>query len=362
MSRDRTRYPQPYPWAAVDSVEQLEDLLSEPTDAVCATLARLDGDLIFLGVGGKMGPTLARMAKRADQANGSRPGRRILGVSRFSTPGERERMEAHGVETVVCDLLDPEQVDRLPDVPNVVFMTGMKFGSSADSASAARTWAMNSYLPGRVSEKYRHSRLVAFSTGNVYGMSPVHLGGSLESDTLRPQGEYAQSCLGRERLFEHFSRRYNIATAILRLNYAAELRYGVLVDVARKVHAGEPVGLAMGHFNALWQGDANAMALCAFGHVACPPFVVNLAGPELLSVRRVAEEFGRLLGRPVHFEASELGVSADAFLSNGQLGHRLFGYPRVGPSQMMAWVADWMSRGMPALDRPTHFEIRDGNF
>ena len=350
MNRDRGRYL----WAAVESVEQLEDLLSEPTESVRETLARLDGDLVFLGVGGKMGPTLARMAKRADQANGTR--RRVLGVSRFSTPGERERLEAHGVETVACDLLDAGQLDRLPDAANIVFMTGMKFGSAAN---AARTWAMNSYLPGLVCEKYRRSRLVAFSTGNVYGLSPVHLGGSLESDSPRPQGEYAQSCLGRERLFEYFSRQYNLSMAVLRLNYATELRYGVLGDVARKVAAGTPVGLAMGHFNALWQADANAMTLCAFDHLSSPPFVVNLAGPELLSVRRVAEEFGRLLGKAVRFEGTESG---DAFLSNGQLGHRLFGYPRVGPSQMIAWVADWVSRGMPALDRPTHFEVRDGNF
>jgi uncharacterized protein YbjT (DUF2867 family) len=176
---------------------------------------------------------------------------------------------------------------------------------------------------------------------------------------LRPLGEYSQSCLGRERILEYCSRTDNLPTVLLRLNYATELRYGVLVDVARKAQANEPVDLTMGHFNALWQGDANAWALCAFDHVAVPPLVVNLAGPELLSVRRVAEEFGRLLGRPVRFEGSESG---DAFLSNGQLGHRLFGYPRVGPSQMLAWVADWVSRGLPCLDRPTHFEVRDGTY
>jgi nucleoside-diphosphate-sugar epimerase len=343
-----------YPFAAVESVEQLEELLSEPTDAVRRTLARLDGDLIFLGVGGKMGPTLARMARRADQDNGRR--RRLLGVSRFSTPNERQRLEAHGVETIACDLLDPVQLEKLPDVANVVFMTGMKFGSTGNEA---RTWAMNSFLPGLVARKYRGSRLVAFSTGNVYGLSPVRLGGSLEGDTLRPQGEYAQSCLGRERVLEHFSRADNLPTVLLRLNYAVELRYGVLVDVACKVQANELIDLTMGHFNALWQGDANAWALCAFDQAAAPAQVVNLAGPELLSVRRVAEEFGRLLDRPVRFEGSESG---DAFLSNGQLGHRLFGYPRVGPSQLMTWIADWVRRGMPSLDKPTHFEVRDGTF
>ena len=350
MSRDPSRYPA----GAIESVEQLEDLLSEPTDGVRRTLARLDGDLLLLGVGGKMGPTLARMARRADQDNGRR--RRILGVSRFSTPGERQRLEAHGIETLTCDLLDPAQLEKLPDSPNVVFMTGMKFGSTGNEG---RTWAMNSFLPGLVARKYRGSRLVAFSTGNVYGLSPVRLGGSLESDVLRPQGEYAQSCLGRERLFEYWSRTENLPSTLLRLNYATELRYGVLVDLALKVQANEAIDLTMGHFNVLWQGDANAWALCAFDHVAVPPQVVNLAGPELLSVRRVAEEFGRLLDRAVCFEGSESG---DALLSNGQLGHRWFGYPRVGPSQMMTWVANWVSRGMPLLDKPTHFEVRDGSF
>jgi nucleoside-diphosphate-sugar epimerase len=294
------------------------------------------------------------MARRADQDNGRR--RRILGVSRFSTPGERQRLEAQGIETIACDLLDWAQLEKLPDIANVVFMTGMKFGATGNEV---RTWAMNSLLPGLVARKYRNSRLVAFSTGNVYGLSPVRLGGSLESDTLRPQGEYAQSCLGRERVLEHCSRTDNLPTALLRLNYAVELRYGVLVDVASKVQANEPIDLTMGHFNALWQGDANAWALGAFEHVAVPPLVVNLAGPELLSVRRVAEEFGRLLDRPVRFEGSESG---DAFLSNGQFGHRLFGYPRVGPSHIMAWIADWVRRGMPSLDKPTHFEVRDGTY
>ncbi|HKB41366.1 MAG TPA: NAD-dependent epimerase/dehydratase family protein [Gemmataceae bacterium] len=343
-----------YSLERVEDVEQLEDLLSEPTASAVETMARLSGDLTLLGVGGKMGPTLARMARRADEAAGVK--RRILGVSRFSDARQRQRLESHGIETISCDLLDAEQLARLPDVANVVFMTGMKFGATGNES---RTWAMNAFLPGMVAQKYRRSRIVAFSTGNVYGMSPVHLGGSLEDDVPRPVGEYSQSALGRERVFEHFSRTHGTPMTTLRLNYATELRYGVLVDVARKVHAGEAVGLTMGHFNVLWQGDANAMALGALAQVASPPLVVNLAGPELLSVRRVAEAFGRLFGKAVTFEGSESG---DAFLSNGQLGHRLFGYPRVGPHQMIAWVADWVKRGGPSLDRPTHFEVRDGNF
>jgi nucleoside-diphosphate-sugar epimerase len=342
------------PPAVIADTDQLDDLLSEPTPLAVETLARLDGDLLLLGVGGKMGPTLARMARRAFDAAGGR--RRVIGAARFSNPGHEPWLRRHGVETVRCDLLDPAQLERLPDAANVVFMTGMKFGSTGQEAL---TWAMNCHLPALVAQRFRGSRLVAFSTGNVYGLSPVCLGGSVETDALSPAGEYAMSCVGRERMFEHFSRALATPAAILRLNYATELRYGVLVDVARRVWAGEPVPLAMGHLNALWQGDANAMALCAFARVASPPFVVNLAGPETLSVRRVAEEFGRLLGKAVTFAGAE---EPDALLSNGQLGHQLFGYPRVGARQMMAWVADWVRRGGAVLDKPTHFESRDGRF
>jgi uncharacterized protein YbjT (DUF2867 family) len=339
---------------AIDNVEQLEDLLSEPTGYVIEALSRLDDDLVVLGAAGKMGPTLARMARRAFDAAGVR--RRVLGLARFSSGDVAERLHAHGVETVRCDLLDPAHLDRLPDAANVVFMAGMKFGATGQEAL---TWAMNSYLPGMVCLRYRHSRIVAFSTGNVYGLSPVTRGGSVESDPPAPIGEYAMSCLGRERILEHFSRTLGIPMALLRLNYACEVRYGVLVDLAQRVLAGEPTDLAMGNLNALWQADASAMALAAFGHVASPPLVLNLAGPELLSVRRLAEEFGQRLGRPVHFRGSE---AADALLSNGQLGHRLFGYPRVGAGRMVVWIADWLRRGGPTLGKPTHFEVRDGRF
>jgi len=338
----------------ITSVEHLEDLLSEPTDQVVDVLARLEGDLLILGVNGKMGPTLARMAKRAFERAGVR--RRVVGVSRFSSAGREASLRAQGIETLRCDLLDPEQLDRLPDTANVVAMVGMKFGSTGQESL---TWAVNSYLPAMICEKFRRSRIVAFSTGNVYGLTPVALGGSRESDPLQPQGEYSLSCLGRERIYEHFSRTLSLPLALLRLNYATEMRYGVLVDLARKVYVGETVDLTMGHFNALWQADANAMALAAFDHLSSPPFVVNLAGPELLSVRRVAEEFGQLLGKPVHFSGTEEGT---AFLSNGQLGHRLFGYPQVSVQQMIIWIADWVKRDGPCLGKPTHFEVRDGKF
>ena len=337
----------------VATVEQLEDLLSEPTPGVLRTLGRLEGDLLILGVNGKMGPTLARMARRASDAAGVR--RRIIGVSRLGGDAEA-RLRAHGVEPIRCDLLDPAQLAGLPDAPNVIYLVGMKFGTTGQEA---RTWAVNSFLPGLVSQRYRRSRIVAFSTGNVYGLTPVHLGGSRESDPLQPQGEYALSCVGRERIFEHFSRTLGIPMALIRLNYAAELRYGVLVDLAQRVCSGQPVDVTMGHVNVIWQGDASAMALQAFDHVGCPPFVLNIAGPELLSVRRVAEELGRRFDQPVTFAGVE---APEAFLSNGQFGHRLFGYPRVGAEQLIHWTAEWVRHGGVCLGKPTHFEVRDGQF
>jgi hypothetical protein len=340
--------------SAIRDTDHLEELLSEPSLGATQVLGRLDGDLVLLGVGGKMGPTLARMARRASDQAGAH--RRVIGVARFSQPGLEERLRSQGIETIRCDLLDPAAVAALPPAANVIVLAGMKFGTTGQEAL---TWAQNTYLPALVSSRYRGSRLVAFSTGNVYGLAPVALGGSRESDPLQPVGEYACSCVGRERLYEYFSRTLATPTALVRLNYANELRYGVLVDVAHKVQRGEPVEVTMGHVNALWQGDANAMALCSLAHVAAPPRLLNLAGPELLSVRRVAEEFGRLLDRPVSFRGQE---AADALLSNAQEGHRLFGYPRVCAQQMIHWIADWVHRGGASLDRPTHFEDRAGRF
>jgi nucleoside-diphosphate-sugar epimerase len=338
----------------IENIDHLETMLSEPTGPAIEALSRLDGDLILLGVGGKMGPTLARMARRAsDKAGGPR---RILGVARFSDGRLETKLRDWGVEPIRCDLLDPEQIASLPDAANVVFMTGMKFGSTGQEA---RTWAMNCWLPAQVCQKYRRSRIVAFSTGNVYPLTPAWRGGSVESDPLCPLGDYAMSCVGRERIFEHFSRTYQIPMVLLRLNYAVEMRYGVLVDVARRVWEGQPVDVTMGCLNAIWQADANAAALAAFDHVASPPRVVNVAGPEVLSVRRVTEQFGRLFEKTATITGTESG---DALLSNGQLGCRLFGYPRVGAAQIIEWIADWTRRGGETLGKPTHFEVRDGKF
>lgn len=336
------------------TVEQLDDRLSAPTPDVVATLARSEGDILVLGVAGKMGPTLARMARRALQAAGIE--RRVIGVSRFSSVEQRAALEAQGIETIRCDLTDEDAVARLPEAPNVVFMAGMKFGSTGQEA---RTWAVNCYAPAVVCRRYPQSRIVAFSTGNVYGLTPAGAGGSVESDTTSPVGDYAMSCLGRERIFEHFSRTQGTKAALIRLNYATELRYGVLVDLARAVHAGETVDVTMGFLNAIWQGDANAMSLRAFAHVAVPPFVVNVAGPEQLSVREVCVELGRLMGRTPRFTGEE---APDALLSNAGLARRLFGLPRVDAQRMLEWIAGWVMAGGARLDKPTHFSVRDGRF
>lgn len=339
---------------SISNTEELEELISRPSEGVIETLAKLDGDIIVLGAGGKMGPSLTRMAKRASETAGIK--RRVIAVSRFSRPDEAVKLNAAGVETIPCDLLDPDALQALPDIPNVIFMVGMKFGTTGQEAL---TWAMNAYLPGTICRKYHSSRIEAFSTGNIYGLTPVCLGGPTETAQPNPEGEYAMSALGRERIFEHFSRSLGIPTAIIRLNYAVEMRYGVLVDIAKKVFASEPLDVTMGNANVIWQGDANAMTLQAFGHVSTPPFVLNVVGPEILSIRRVAERFGELMSKSVTVCGEE---SPDALLSNGQLGHKLFGYPSMSVQAMMESIANWVMSGGESLGKPTHFESRDGKF
>lgn len=335
--------------------EQLDELLSRPTPEVVEALGKLRGDIILLGVGGKMGPTLARMAVRASADAGVK--RRVIGVSRFTDARGEKQLQGWGVETLRCDLLEPDQVAKLPDAANVVAMSALKFGSSDNKAL---TWGMNVYVPTLICRRYSGSRIVAFSTGNVYGLTDVRLGGSRESDSVNPVGEYAMSTLGRERMYEYFAKATNTPTAIVRLNYACELRYGVLADVARRVFAGEPIDLGMGCFNAVWQGDANAAVLRSF-HELCSPeaLVYNLAGPETLSVRRVAEYFAERFKVALKTTGVE---SSDALLSNGQWAHRYFGYPKVPVAEVMSWVADWILAGGRSLDKPTHFEARDGAY
>jgi nucleoside-diphosphate-sugar epimerase len=339
---------------SIRDVEELEEILSRPTPGATQAMGALEGDIIVLGAGGKMGPTLVRMAKRASDTAGMK--RRVIGVARFSNSSFEQHLQSWGVETLRCDLLDQESHAKLPDAANVIFMAGMKFGTTGQEPL---TWAINSFLPGLIAHRYRHSRIAVFSTGNVYGLSAVSKGGSCEADDLNPSGEYAMSCLGRERMFEHFSRANETKMTILRLNYAAELRYGVLLDIALAVHAGRPVRISMGYLNAIWQADASAMSLQSLVHASSPPNVINITGPELLHVRSVAEEFGKKLKRSITFEGTE---SNDALLSNAEKSYRLFGGPHVSAQQMIDWIADWVSSGGGTLAKPTHFEERAGRF
>jgi len=337
-----------------NDVEQLEDRLSRPSDGVVQSVSQWQGDLLILGVGGKMGPTLACMARRAFDAAGS-PGR-VIGVSRFSTPGLRERLADRGVETVACDLLDEAAVAELPDASQVIVMTGMKFGASSN---AAMTWAMNCYMPSIYMRRFSQSRIAVFSSGNVYGLAAVKGGGSVETDRPEPVGEYAMTVLGRERMVEYFSRELATPVVLLRLNYAVELRYGVLVDLARRVFAGETIDLSMGYTNVIWQAEANAAALQAVSLATSPPAVINIAGPEILSVRDVCEQFGELFERSVEFTGQP---APDAFLNNAAHCHRLLGRPSVSADQMIRWTADWVARGGESLGKPTHFQNRDGKY
>jgi nucleoside-diphosphate-sugar epimerase len=338
----------------IENVEQLEEMLSRPTPAVIDMMRRLEGDILILGVGGKIGPSLARMARRASDEAGV--ARRILGVARFSSGDLEKQLQSQGIETVRCNLLDRKALESLPEAPYVLYLAAMKFGSSGQTAM---TWAMNTYLPGMVAERYAASRIVAYSTGNVYPMVPVQSDGSLETDPLGPIGDYAMSCLGRERMFTHFSLERGTPTALIRLNYAHECRYGVMVDIAQQILAGKPVNLAMGYFNAIWQGDNNAITLQALELASSPPFVLNVTGPKKLRVRAVAEQMGQLMGRPVEFTGTE---APDALLSNARRSLELFGEPQVPEERFLRWIADWQARGGPSLGKPTKFQSRDGTF
>lgn len=339
----------------ISNETELDDLLTTPTPAVVEALRAAPGDVLVLGAGGKMGPTLTLLAARALREGGLAA--RVIAVSRFSESGLRERLDEQGVETIPCDLLEEGALDRLPDAPNVVFMAGRKFGSTG---AESLTWAMNTALPAVVAARYRRSRLVVFSTGNVYPLVPVTSGGATEDLPPEPIGEYAQSCLGRERMVQYVSAQYGTQAVILRLNYAIDLRYGILLDVARRVHAGEPVAVTMGNVNVIWQGEANAVALRSLGLVGSPPLLLNLTGPETVSIRALARRFARLLDRPEPIFAGQ--EAPTALLSNAGRAHEQFGYPRVPLECMTRWVAHWVQQGGPTLDKPTHFEQRDGQF
>lgn len=336
--------------ARIADIAALEELMSRPSPELTQSLERAPGDILVLGVGGKMGPTLARMARRAS------PGRRVIGVARFSEAGLREKLETDGVECIAADLLSRDALARLPDAPNVVFMAGRKFGSSG---SEWLTWAMNAHVPALVAERFARSRIVAFSTACVYPFVPTSGNGAPESvPPTAPSGEYANSCVARERLFEHFSHEHGTPGRLLRLSYAIDMRYGVLHDVARKVLSREPIDLAMGHANIIWQGEANDWALRSLAHCTTPTSALNLSGPKV-SIREVAHALGERLGiAPVL-----TGQEADtAWLVDCSEACRLFGPPRVGLERMLDWTADWVQRGGASLGKPTHYEARDGKY
>ncbi len=336
------------------SLTDLEEKLSDPTDAVVETLRLLPGDLVVLGAGGKMGPSLTRMAKRASALAGTT--RRVIAVSRFSDAGAASALAAAGVEIHSADLSEPETWPSLPDAALVVFMAGQKFGTVG---APGRTWFTNTVVPAWAAARYRRSRIAAFSTGNVYPLVPVSGGGSRESDAPAPVGEYAQSCLGRERVFEFAAESWGTAVSILRLNYAVDLRYGVLVDIARKVFTGEPVDVRMGYVNCIWQGDANALALMSLGQAAAPALPFNVTGTDTLSVRTVAQAFATRFGREVQFAGEE---ASDALLSNTSRMQQLLGSPRVSSEMLIDWVASWVAQGGQTLGKPTRFEQREGAF
>jgi len=334
--------------------EQLEELISRPTNDLIRSISELEGDLLFLGAGGKIGISMAIMAKRAIEQAGI--SKRVSALSRFSNESMVKKLESNGIEVIRGDLLDPEFVRGLPRVKNIVFLAGMKFGSEDN---LALTWAINSYLPALIADHFYDSRIVAFSTGCVYPLVPVSYGGSLESDTPDPVGEYAQSCLGRERMFEYGSQKHGNPVILIRLNYAVEMRYGVLVDIALKVKAGKPVDVTMGHFNVIWQGDANAMILQSFKYCSSPAKILNITGQETLSVREVATRFGELFRVPVEFIGEE---AKTALLSNASESFRLFGKPEITTDTMISWIADWLSNDGILLNKPTHFEVRNGKY
>lgn len=335
-------------------IKQLYNELLAPSEALVADVSRLEGDILILGAGGKMGPALARLAKQAVDKAGVH--KKVIAVSRFSEQGLEQELNKSGIQTISADLLEDDQLKALPDVKNVLYLAGTKFGTTGKESF---TWAMNAYLPGRVAEKYRHSNIVAFSTGNVYPLTTVTMGGATETHAPEPLGEYAQSCLGRERIFQYCSLKYNTPVLIYRLNYANDVTYGVLLEIAKSVNENKPIDLSMGNVNVIWQGDANEIAIRSLQHCAVPSKILNVTGPEILSVRWIAEEFGVLFGKAPLFENEE---QPTALLSNAAECSRLFGYPGVSPKQMMELLAEWIKQGGRMINKETHFQERKGKY
>ncbi|MEH7387523.1 NAD(P)-dependent oxidoreductase [Bacillus sp. JJ1521] len=336
------------------TIAELEDFMSTPSEDLIKDIQQLDGDIMIIGVSGKMGPTLAKLAKRA--VNQSGLSKKVIGVARFSDESLIEELEASGIETIKADLLKEEDLLSLPNVKNIIFMAGTKFGTVGNEHY---TWAMNAYLPGRIAEKFKDSRIVSFSTGNVYPLTSVLSNGCTEDVAPNPVGEYAQSCLGRERVLTYFSHKHQTPVVLFRLNYAIDLRYGVLLEIAKSVSQGKPIDLTMGNVNVIWQGDANEYAIRSLLHTNHPPQIINVTGPETLSVRWLANEFGKRMEKEPLFVNSE---SPTALLNNASHAHKLFGYPKVTVQQMIDLIADWVIGDGETINKPTHFQEREGAF
>ena len=325
-----------------------------PSHDLITDIAKLDGDIIILGAGGKMGPALAKLAKEATDKAGVK--KKIIAVSRFTGSGTRDELNDCGIEARSVDLLEDAQLQSLPEVKNVLYLAGTKFGTSGNESF---TWAMNSYLPGRVAQKYKNSNIVAFSTGNVYHLTPVDSGGATENSVTHPVGEYAQSCLGRERLFEYYGEKNNTPVLIFRLNYANDVSYGVLLEIAQSVKSGKAIDMTMGYVNVIWQGDANEIALRSLLHCEVPAKILNVTGPEIVSIHWLANEFGKM------FETKPVLINEEqptALLSNASESFRLFGHPKVSLNKMMEVIAEWLKQDGKILNKPTHFQEREGQF
>lgn len=338
----------------MSDLETLEEKILQPSEKLLKDIAAIEGDILILGVGGKMGPGMAKLAKQAIDRTGSR--KKITGVSRFSDKALQKKLEKDGIETISADLLDEKSLKKLPDAPNVIYLAGHKFGSTGNEPF---TWAMNTYLPGRVAEKYKHSNIVAFSTGNVYPLTEISSGGLSEEYAPAPVGEYGQSCLGRERIFQYFSQKNQTPVLIYRLNYAIDFHYGVLLDIAKAVYEKKEIQLHTGLANVIWQGDANEIAIRALLHCESPAKILNVTGPETVSVKWLAEQFGTAFG----VEPKFIGEIQDtAFLSNASEAHKIFGYPRITLREMIDITAFWIKEGGSVFNKATHFQERQGKY
>ena len=326
----------------------------KPSQHLIQDIAQIKGDILILGAGGKMGPAMAKLAKEAINESGVT--KKVIAVSRFSDESVLKDLNEAGVETIKADLLNQADLNKIPNVPNVIYLAGQKFGTSGNESY---TWIMNTFLPGSIADKFKESNIVVFSSGNIYPLSYVGKGGVTEEVPTSPIGEYAQTCLGRERVFEHFANKNNTPILFFRLNYANDVTYGILLEIAKSVYESKEIDLTMGNVNVIWQGDANEIAIRSLLHCSVPSKILNVTGPETISVRWLAEEFGKLFDIAPVFINSE---KSDALLSNAAECFKLFGYPKVTLMQMTELIGTWLKEGGKTIDKPTHFQEREGNF